>query len=76
MSAAGRISPMAPRSSASPINRILVGLKSCAQPWPALTSLSLGTNSFISPLPAKIDRQDDRDYPQRQIHGVLLSLSC
>jgi hypothetical protein len=33
---------------------MLVGLKSCAQPWPDVTSLSLGTNCFISPLAAKI----------------------
>jgi hypothetical protein len=43
---------MAPSISASPINRILVGLKSSAQPWPDVTSLSLGTNCFISPLAA------------------------
>lgn len=44
--AAGRISPMAPNISASPINRILVGLKSWAQPWPDVTSLSFGHKLF------------------------------
>ena len=34
-----------------PMSRIAVGLKSAAQPWPDVTSLSLGTTNFIEPLP-------------------------
>src|ERR1700741_453173 len=51
---------------------MLVALNSCAQPWPDLSSLSLGTNGFIGPLPPKAAAK-----PPATIHSakfMMLSL--